>query len=114
MTLVLDGNTSIKKGITCNRFETVPDVPVSSFVLYRPDGKYSILGANVPTNANYDFCGQKLTMGTTITGQNGAVIKQTTKIGITGCPKAHPKTRLLAESESGWRRREGRSRGVRG
>ncbi len=36
-------------------------------------------------------------MPTTITGQNGAVIKQSTKIAIAGCPKAKkkPKTKHL-------------------
>jgi hypothetical protein len=32
----------------------------------------------------------QLLMPTTITGQNGAVVTQTTKIAITGCPKAKP------------------------
>ncbi len=32
-------------------------------------------------------------MPTTITGQNGAQIKQTTKITVTGCPKTKKKTK---------------------
>jgi len=32
-----------------------------------------------------------LAMPTAITGQNGAVLKQTTKIAVTGCPKAKKK-----------------------
>jgi hypothetical protein len=34
------------------------------------------------------MCGQKLTMPTAITGQNGAFVTQTTKIAVTGCHKA--------------------------
>jgi hypothetical protein len=89
VTLVLDGSTRIKKGITSSTFKTVPDAPVSSFDLKLPAGKYSILSANVAQSAHYSLCGQTLAMPTAITGQNGAVIKQTTKISVTGCPKAH-------------------------
>jgi hypothetical protein len=85
--LVLDGHTDIKKGITSSTFNTVPDAPITSFELKLPTGKYSILGAYVPANANYNLCGQTLAMPTAITGQNGAVVKQTTKIAVTGCPK---------------------------
>jgi hypothetical protein len=80
----LVGNTDIKNGITYSRFETVPDAPVSSFELNLPQGPYSILGTNLPEGANYSFCGQNLVMPTEITGQNGAVIKQNTKIAVTG------------------------------
>jgi hypothetical protein len=90
ITLVLDGNTQIKNGITSSTFKAVPDAPVSSFELKLPTGKFSILGANVPQSARYSLCGQSLTMPTEITAQNGALINQTTKIAITGCAK--PKT----------------------
>ncbi len=85
--LVLVGNTQIKKGITSSTFKSIPDAPVSGFELKLPTGKYSILGANVPQSAKYSLCGQTLSMPTAITAQNGAVIKQTTKVGVTGCPK---------------------------
>jgi hypothetical protein len=80
----LVGNTDIKNGITYSRFETVPDAPVSSFELTLPQGPYSILGTNLPAGANYSLCGQNLVMPTEITGQNGATIKQNTKIAVTG------------------------------
>ena len=91
ITLILDGNTQIKKGITSSTFKSIPDAPVSGFELKLPTGKSSILGANVPQNTKYSLCGQTLAMPTAITGQNGAVIKQTTKITVTGCPKHKPK-----------------------
>jgi hypothetical protein len=86
--LVLDGQTQIKKGITSSNFATVPDAPVSYFELKLPTGRFSVLSPNLPARANYSFCSQKLTMPTLITAQNGAVVKQTTKIAISGCPRA--------------------------
>ncbi len=77
----LIGNTNIKKGITTSTFRSLPDVPVTSFALHLPQGKFSVLAANG------DLCKQQLRMPTQITGQNGAVVKQTTKISVTGCPK---------------------------
>jgi hypothetical protein len=87
ITLVLDGNTLIKKGITSSTFKTVPDAPISSFELKLPTGKYSILGTNLPASAHYNLCGQTLNMPTAITGQNGAEIHDTTKIAVSGCTK---------------------------
>jgi len=91
ITLILDGNTHIKKGITSSTFRSVPDAPIASFDLVLPEGPHSVLGSNLPTKANWSMCGQRLAMPTEITGQNGAVIKQTTKIAISGCAKAKAK-----------------------
>jgi hypothetical protein len=85
MTLV--GNTNVKKGVTSNTFKTIPDAPISSFELKLPEGPYSVLAANGSGSSRYDLCGQTLAMPTAITAQNGAVIKQSTKITATGCPK---------------------------
>ena len=85
--LVLDGKTNIKNGITSSTFETVPDAPISSFELKLPTGPYSVLAANVPASSSYSLCGQTLSMPTTITGQNGAVVTQITKIAPGGCVK---------------------------
>jgi uncharacterized repeat protein (TIGR01451 family) len=93
ITLVLDGNTRIKGGITSSTFKAIPDAPVSAFELKLPMGKYSILSTDVPPSAHYDLCGQTLDMPTQITGQNGATIKQTTKIGVAGCAKTKALTR---------------------
>ncbi len=87
VTAIVVFNTNIKKGITSSTLKAAPDVPLSSFELKLPTGKYSILGANVPASAKYSLCGQSLSMPTAITGQNGTPIKQNTKIGVTGCPK---------------------------
>ncbi|HEY7831803.1 MAG TPA: hypothetical protein VIC06_14670 [Solirubrobacteraceae bacterium] len=79
----LTGNINISKGITSSTFASVPDAPIESFELKLPRGPHSALTSNVRA-----LCGQKLAMPTTITGQNGAQLKQTTKIAVTGCPKA--------------------------
>jgi len=78
--VILVGNTNITKGITTSTFAAVPDVPVSSFELNLPLGANSALTAN-----GVNLCGKSLTMPTTITAQSGAVIKQNTKIALTGC-----------------------------
>jgi hypothetical protein len=91
--IVLDGGTRIKSGITYSRFETVPDAPISSFETVLPEGPHSVLATDIPASAKNDLCGTSLTMPTTITGQNGAVITKTTKIAVTGCPKMKSLTR---------------------
>jgi hypothetical protein len=93
VTLVLDGKTDIKKGITYSRFESVPDAPFTSFETVLPAGPHSALTANVPDRERFSLCKQKLAMPTEITGQNGAVIRQTTKVALTGCPKVKVLTR---------------------
>lgn len=80
VTVILDGATDIKKGITSSTFASVPDVPISGFELTLPEGPYSLLG---PYGT---LCTSKLLMPTTITGQNGVVVKQSTRIAVTGCP----------------------------
>jgi hypothetical protein len=90
----LIGKTFISKaGITSSTFENVPDVPVSSFELYLPEGPYSALAANG------NLCTQKLLMPTLFTAQDGAQLKQKTPITVTGCPKAK-KTKAKAKKAS--------------
>ncbi|MFI5091353.1 MAG: hypothetical protein ACHP7P_15025, partial [Terriglobales bacterium] len=48
-------------------------------------GPHSALTANVPESEHFSLCKTSLAMPTEITGQNGAVIRQTTKIAVTGC-----------------------------
>jgi hypothetical protein len=100
ITLVLDGGTNIKNGITYSRFETVPDAPISSFELNLPQGPHSALATNLPAKARHSLCGQKPTMPTTITAQNGKQVIQRTRIAVTGCKASKPLTRaqLLAKA----------------
>ena len=100
VTVDLVGTTFISKaGITSSTFKQVPDVPISSFDLTLPTGAFSALAANVPAKDHYSLCGQKLAMPTAFTGQNGAVIHQSTKIAVTGCPKAKKATRKKQKSK---------------
>jgi hypothetical protein len=52
-----------------------------------PQGPHSALAANA------NLCATKLAMPTQLVGQNGAQLNQTTKIAVTGCPKARTLTR---------------------
>jgi len=82
-TVQLHSETFINKaGITSSTFRTVPDVPVGTFELTLPQGKYSALAA--PSGV----CKTTLTMPTSFTAQNGATIKQNTHITTTSCPKS--------------------------
>src|SRR6185437_7332109 len=82
----LHGETFISKtGITSSTFRQVPDVPIGVFTLNLPEGANSALAA--PSN----LCKTTLKMPTAFTAQNGAVIKQSTPIGVTGCAKKKAK-----------------------
>jgi uncharacterized repeat protein (TIGR01451 family) len=86
-TIHLVGSTFISaKGVTSSTFKSVPDVPIASFELVLPQGPFSALGANT------DLCKHKLTMPTEFVAQNGAEIRQSTPITVTGCPKAKKAT----------------------
>jgi hypothetical protein len=117
ITIELVGDTFISKsGITSSTFAHVPDAPVSSFELTLPEGKFSALAANgnlckptktetVKKKVTVRVHGRKrtvtrnvkqtvpssLTMPTEFTAQNGAVLKQDTKIQVIGCPPTRPK-----------------------
>jgi hypothetical protein len=85
ITLILDGKTRIRNGITSSTFRSLPDAPISTFELTLPGGLHSVLAANLSVRAHHSMCGQKLAMPTVITGQNGAVVKRTTRVTVSGC-----------------------------
>jgi hypothetical protein len=87
----LEGQTNIHKGITSSAFRTLPDAPISTLDLVFPVGPHSAFAVNLPPKAKRGLCGQTLKMPTAITGQNGAQVKQTIGIGITGCPSTRPR-----------------------
>lgn len=101
----LTGTTFISKaGITSSTFKTIPDVPVSTFELYLPQGRNSALAANG------NLCKAKLAMPTAFVAQNGAVLKQTTKIAVTGCATSKAKAKGKGARTS---KRASQGRGVR-
>jgi hypothetical protein len=93
-TIQLHAETFISKtGITSSTFKTIPDAPVGTFELTLPQGKYSALAA--PSN----LCKATLKMPTVFTAQNGAMIKQSTPITVTGCPKHRVKKKAKKASK---------------
>jgi hypothetical protein len=87
-TVQLHAETFISKaGITSSTFRTIPDVPVGTFELTLPQGKFSALAANG------SLCKSKLAMPTAFTAQNGAPIHQSTPISVTGCAKKKAKAK---------------------
>ncbi len=100
-TVDLVGSTFISKaGVTSSTFKTIPDVPVGTFELTLPQGQYSAL------TANGNLCKSKPAMPTEFVGQNGVVLHQSTKIAVTGCPKAKK-----AKSKKATRKKKGKRRG---
>ncbi len=113
VTIDLVGDTFISKaGITSSTFKAVPDQPFSNFELTLPEGPYSALAAKgnlcsltktvtakkkerkkvygrmkTVTVKVKKTEAESLVMPTEFVGQNGAVIKQSTKISVTGCAK---------------------------
>jgi uncharacterized repeat protein (TIGR01451 family) len=86
VTIYVHGETFINKaGITSSTFHQVPDVPIYQFELKLPQGPFSALAANG------NLCNTSLKMPTAFTAQDGAVIKQSTPISVTGCPKKKSK-----------------------
>ncbi|HWX44629.1 MAG TPA: hypothetical protein VNY52_04825, partial [Solirubrobacteraceae bacterium] len=83
VTVDLVGSTFIDKktGITSSTFKQVPDVPIGLFELTLPQGTFSALAANG------NLCKSQLAMPTEFVAQDGAVLRQNTKIAVTGCPK---------------------------
>ena len=47
ITLVLDGKTQIKDGVTYSKFDSAPDAPFTTFETVLPAGPHSALTANV-------------------------------------------------------------------
>lgn len=79
VTVILVGNTNIKRGYTHSTFAALPDVPIESFALTLPTGPYSAL------SGNGNLCKGRLLMPTTITAQNGKKVFQRTRIHVAGC-----------------------------
>jgi hypothetical protein len=95
ITVELTGHTDIKGSVTSSTFNTVPDVPVTRFDLTLPQGPHSVLTAVA------NVCKSRLTMPTSMIGQNGATITRKTKIAVSGCPKAKKARRAAGKAGRG-------------
>ena len=89
ITIDLHGETFINEhtNVTSSTFHAVPDQPVTSFELTLPQGPNSALAAYG------NLCVGKLKMPTAFTAQNGATVKQSTPVAVTGCPKHKKKAK---------------------
>jgi hypothetical protein len=91
VTVKLVGTTFINKaGVTSTTFKTVPDVPFNTFELTLPEGRFSALAANG------NLCAAKLRMPSEFLAQNGALIRRSTPITVTGCAKKPTRAQKLA------------------
>ncbi len=106
VTVQVHGETLIKNGITTASFNTVPDVPFSGFELTLPEREYPALSAN--GNLCKAQAAGKLLMPTELVAQNGLVVKQSTKISVTGCPKAKHKKKTAAKKKAHHKAAKGR------
>jgi hypothetical protein len=85
ITIILDGQTAIKKGVTTSSFLTVPDAPFESVEATLPEGPHSALTTNLPAKDRYSLCGQSLAIPTQLAGQNGTAVYQDVKVSVQGC-----------------------------
>ena len=121
VTIQLTGKTEIKHGVTYTHFDDLPDSPISAFELNLPEGPQSVLAATrnlcTPTTTTVtrhltvrshghtkritrklkEKIIAPLLLPTRLEAQNGAVVSQTTKVGITGCPKPKAKKTRAAK-----------------
>ncbi len=117
VTLIIDGATDIKKGITYSRFESIPDAPIESFEAVLPTGPHSALGTyehaangTFKPGGSYSLCGTHLVMPTVITAQDGAEVKQNTNLTIAGCPKVLTLKQKLAKALKTCRKTRGKNK----
>ena len=120
ITVILDGQTAIKKGVTTSSFESVPDVPFETVEATLPEGPHSALTTNLPARDNYSLCGQSLTIPASLSGQNDASLGENVKVKVDGCSavkavKAKKLTRAqkLARALKACRKAHSRSRATR-
>jgi len=81
--LIVHGETFIShSGVTSATFKTVPEAPFESVEVNVPTGPFSEFAANG------DLCTDKLKMPIEFTSSDGALIKEETPIGVSGCKPA--------------------------
>jgi len=85
-----------EKNITSVTFRTIPDVPIRRLDLTLPEATSSILAASS------GLCTKRpLSMTTAIVAQDGARLKPTVKVAVSGCKHKKPKKRRHAKQRHG-------------
>jgi hypothetical protein len=79
ITVDLSGKLNLSNGIQ-STFDTVPDVPITSFQLSLPPS-----AANSALQATADLCAAPLPLVATILGQNGKKVDVNSAVGVAGC-----------------------------
>jgi hypothetical protein len=74
----LTSTIDLSHGVT-STFNSIPDMPISEFLLSLDSGAGSAL------TAKSDLCAQPLTMSSSIVGQNGAKVDAQPVVGVAGC-----------------------------
>jgi hypothetical protein len=88
VSLDLDGKVSIPGGThLATRFDTIPDAPITKFVLRLVAGKHGPIGAaaNLCTAKS-----QRAKAQVRVRGQNGKLVNLDQRLHIIGCAKHHP------------------------
>jgi hypothetical protein len=120
ITIILDGQTAIKKGVTTSSFLSVPDAPFETVQASLPEGPHSALTTNLPARDRYSLCARALTIPTQLTGQNGTFVTENVRVTVEGCAavkasktKKLTRTRKLAKVLKACREQHPRSRAKR-
>jgi hypothetical protein len=79
ITVDLSGKLNLSNGIT-STFDTVPDVPITSFKLALPPS-----ASNSALQATADLCAAPLPLIATINGQNGKKVDVNSVVEVSGC-----------------------------
>jgi hypothetical protein len=103
ITVILDGQTAIKKGVTTSSFLSVPDVPFETVEADLPEGPHSALTTNLPAKDHYSLCGQKLAIPTQLTGQNGTLTTKTSNSQSKAAPPSRPAKHASSPECRSWR-----------
>ena len=76
----LSGAIAVTAGGLATTFNSIPDVPISSFTLKLPSGPSSVLATSARIS-----CTSDLALSTTLGAHNGASLSDTTRAQVSGC-----------------------------
>jgi hypothetical protein len=79
-----------KRGRSSVTFASIPDAPISKFIIDLPRGPHSALGPNFLRGAAGTLCGRRLVMPVKLIAHNSRRIEDTASLGKTGCKESAP------------------------